>query len=62
MFAAGEVEDKKELDGKEEMPFMEFLQTTFSLNEEIAGVITYSLAYCVSASGRHRPLMMFGQD
>jgi Rab proteins geranylgeranyltransferase component A len=53
MFAAGEFEDKKELDGKENVPFLEFLQTAFSLNEEIAGIIAYCLAYCVSASGRH---------
>jgi RAB protein geranylgeranyltransferase component A len=51
MFAAGDFEDKKDLEGKENTPFLEFLQTVFSLNEEIAGIIAYSLAYCVSTSG-----------
>jgi RAB protein geranylgeranyltransferase component A len=51
MFAAGNFEDKKELEGKADAPFLDFLRTVFSLNEEIAGVITYSLAYCASASG-----------
>lgn len=53
MFASGDFEDKKELEGKADMPFLEYLKTTFSLNEEIATVITYSLAYCIDASGPH---------
>jgi Rab proteins geranylgeranyltransferase component A len=53
LFAAGEFEDKKEIDGQENTPFLEFLKISFSLNEEIAAMIAYSLAYCVSASGRH---------
>ena len=54
-FAAGEFEDKKELEGKHGVPFLEFLQTTFSLNEEISSVITYALAFCTSPKGK-RPL------
>lgn len=53
MFAAGEFEGEKEFHGQENAPFLEFLQTVFSLNEEIAGVIAYSLAYCTSASGKY---------
>jgi RAB protein geranylgeranyltransferase component A len=62
MFAAGEFEERKDLDGQENKPFLEFLQSTFSLNEEISRVIAYSLAYCVSASGRHRPQIRSGHD
>lgn len=49
-FAAGDFENKKELEGQADT-FLEFLKSAFSLNDEIAGFITYSLAYCVSASG-----------
>lgn len=51
LFAASDFEDRKELEGKRDIPFLDFLKTVFSLNEEIAGVIAYSLAYCVSALG-----------
>lgn len=57
IFAAGDFESNKELEGTEETPFLFFLKTTFSLNEEMARVITYSLAYCVSASGNANTLM-----
>jgi hypothetical protein len=50
-FAAGEFEDQKELEGKAELPFPEFLRTIFSLSEEIASVITYALAFCMSPNG-----------
>ena len=50
-FAASEFEDKNELEGKHDTPFLEFLQTTFSLNEEMASVITYALAFCTSPTG-----------
>lgn len=53
MFASGNFKDKKELEGKADMPFLEYLKTTFSLNEEIATVITYSLGYCIDALGTH---------
>lgn len=51
-FAAGEFEDKTELEGKHGVPFLEFLQTTFSLNEEMASVITYALSFCASPTGK----------
>jgi RAB protein geranylgeranyltransferase component A len=56
-FAAGEFEDKKELEGKNDVPFLEFLQTTFSLNEEMASVITYALAFCTSPTGKPIEIM-----
>jgi RAB protein geranylgeranyltransferase component A len=58
MFAAGEFEERKDLDGQENKPFLEFLQSTFSLNEEISRVIAYSLAYCVSASDTTLPALI----
>ncbi|KAF8914120.1 GDP dissociation inhibitor-domain-containing protein [Gymnopilus junonius] len=49
-FAAGDFSGKKELEGKHDMPFIQFLQSTFSLSEETSGVIAYSLAFCMSSS------------
>ncbi|KAF8803723.1 FAD/NAD(P)-binding domain-containing protein [Phlegmacium glaucopus] len=57
-FAAGEFEDKTELEGKQGVPFLEFLQTTFSLNEEIASVITYALAFCASPIDATLPTLL----
>lgn len=51
MFAAGEFEESNELDGKEELPFSQFLQDDFSLNHDLASAVAYSLAYCTFASG-----------
>ena len=51
-FAAGEFEDKKEIEGKHDVPFLDFLQSVFSLNEEMASVITYALAFCTSPIGK----------
>ncbi|KAJ7211924.1 GDP dissociation inhibitor-domain-containing protein [Mycena haematopus] len=48
MFAAGEFEDKKELEGHADTPFPEYLKTVFSLNEEMTNAIAYALAYCLS--------------
>lgn len=49
--AAGEFDGKKELDGRHETPFLEFLQSVFSLSEETCSAIAYSLAFCMSATG-----------
>lgn len=51
MFAAGEFEDKKELEGQTETPFPEYLKAVFSLNDEMTNAIAYALAYCLSPSG-----------
>ncbi|KAH6915268.1 rab escort protein [Coprinopsis sp. MPI-PUGE-AT-0042] len=48
-FAAGDFEEKPELKGKEEVPFIDFLKSTFTLSESIASVIAYSLAHCTAA-------------
>lgn len=52
-FAAADFEDKKELEGMEEAPFLEFLPKAFSLGKEITSVIGYSLAFCMSSSGKY---------
>lgn len=51
MFAAGDFEGKKELEGREQMPFMQFLREVFTLNDKVAGPIAYALAFCMSAEG-----------
>ena len=50
-FAAGDFEGKPELEGKHEMPFVEFLTAVFTLSEPIASVLTYGLAFCTSSRG-----------
>ncbi|KAL0949116.1 hypothetical protein HGRIS_009203 [Hohenbuehelia grisea] len=57
MFAAGEFEDKPELSGREDMPFHEFLQAAFSLNNEAQAIITYTLAYCITPSDSSKPAL-----
>lgn len=49
MFAAGEYESSPEFQGKEDVPFLEFLCQTFSLSENIAQIVAFALAYCNSA-------------
>ncbi|EIW62323.1 FAD/NAD-P-binding domain-containing protein [Trametes versicolor FP-101664 SS1] len=49
LFAAGEFEGKKELEGKERMPFLQFLREAFSLSDKPATAITYALAFCITA-------------
>ena len=51
MFAAGEFEDKKELEGKEEMPFSQYLREVFSLNDKAVNAIAYAIAFCTSGEG-----------
>lgn len=51
MFAAGEYESSPEFQGKEDVPFLEFLCQTFSLSENIAQIVAFALAYCNSADG-----------
>ncbi|KAH7924843.1 FAD/NAD(P)-binding domain-containing protein [Leucogyrophana mollusca] len=50
MFAAGEFEQSKELIDNTDIPFLDFLTSTFSLTEEIARTITFAMAYCSSQS------------
>ncbi|KAH7888122.1 GDP dissociation inhibitor-domain-containing protein [Phlebopus sp. FC_14] len=48
MFASGDFETSPEIQGKESVPFNEFLRQTFSLSEDTARVVTFALAYCSS--------------
>ncbi|KAJ7031084.1 FAD/NAD-P-binding domain-containing protein [Mycena alexandri] len=57
MFAAGDLEDKKELEGHADSPFPEFLKAVFSLNEEMTGAIAYALAYCLSPTDPTLPAL-----
>jgi len=50
-FVSGEIEGAKELEGKEDVPFIDFAQSVFGLSEETARVIGYALCFCVSPSG-----------
>ncbi|KAH9995185.1 GDP dissociation inhibitor-domain-containing protein [Russula compacta] len=50
VFASGEFEVSKELQGHEQTPFYEFLQSKFSLTQDIADAIVYALAFCSSTA------------
>lgn len=50
-FAADDFEDSKELVGKSDAPFIEFLRSTFSLTDSLASIIAYALAFCATESG-----------
>jgi Rab proteins geranylgeranyltransferase component A len=51
VFASGDFERSKEFQGQEQIPFPEFLQTKFSLSQEIVDAIVYALAFCSSNAG-----------
>ncbi|KAJ4466701.1 GDP dissociation inhibitor-domain-containing protein [Lentinula edodes] len=60
VFASGdeEFESRVELEGTNiNMPFLEFLKATFSLNQEIAETITYALSYCTSPNDKTLPAL-----
>ncbi|KAH7875878.1 GDP dissociation inhibitor-domain-containing protein [Lentinula edodes] len=60
VFASGdeEFEGRVELEGTNvNMPFLEFLKATFSLNQEIAETITYALSYCTSPTDKTLPAL-----
>ncbi|OSX60621.1 hypothetical protein POSPLADRAFT_1147731 [Postia placenta MAD-698-R-SB12] len=57
MFAAGDFADKPELEGKEQMPFVQFLRETFSLDQRTTNALAYALAFCVSASDPTLPAL-----
>ncbi|TFY66874.1 hypothetical protein EVG20_g4210 [Dentipellis fragilis] len=46
MFASGDFEDKPELQGHQDTPFIEYLRTVFSLDQQVSEAITYALAFC----------------
>ncbi|ESK86415.1 rab escort protein [Moniliophthora roreri MCA 2997] len=47
-FAVGDFSTSKELVGMEDAPYVEFLKSKFSLNEDMAIAIAYALSYCQS--------------
>jgi GDP dissociation inhibitor len=51
VFASGDFEGSKEFQGQEQTPFHEFLQSKFSLTQEIVDAIVYALAFCSSIAG-----------
>ncbi|KAH9853364.1 GDP dissociation inhibitor-domain-containing protein [Lenzites betulinus] len=57
MFAAGEFEGKKELEGKEGILFLQFLREAFSINDKPATAIAYALAFCTSAEETTLPAL-----
>ncbi|KAJ7880258.1 GDP dissociation inhibitor-domain-containing protein [Mycena olivaceomarginata] len=57
MFAAGDFEDKKELEGHTGTPFPHFLKSVFSLNDEMISAIAYALAYCLSPTDPTLPAL-----
>ncbi|KAJ7077916.1 FAD/NAD(P)-binding domain-containing protein [Mycena belliarum] len=57
MFAAGEFEDKKELEGHTNTPFPDYLKTVFSLNVQMTNAIAYALAYCLSPTDPTLPAL-----
>ncbi|KAJ7439847.1 GDP dissociation inhibitor-domain-containing protein [Mycena latifolia] len=57
MFAAGEFEDKKELEGYVDTPFPDYLKAVFSLNDEMTNAIAYALAYCLSPTDPTLPAL-----
>ncbi|KAJ8508448.1 hypothetical protein ONZ45_g9293 [Pleurotus djamor] len=57
MFAASEFEEKTELQGKEDMPFQQFLESVFSLNHDLSNVICFALAHAVAISDPTLPAL-----
>lgn len=58
MFAAAEFEDKPEIAGYEDTPFVAFIREKFTLSEDFASIIAYALAFCISASGEYMQFSM----
>lgn len=57
VFASGNFEGSKELQGHEQTAFPEFLTTQFSLNQEMVDAIAYALAFCSSTTDAALPAM-----
>jgi len=51
MFASRDFEGQKEIQGKEDVSFLTFLQDVFSLDMKTAEAITYALAFCTAPTG-----------
>ena len=51
MFAAGDFEGSKEIEGKEDMPFVAFLTEVFTLGGAPAQALAHALAFCAEDKG-----------
>jgi RAB protein geranylgeranyltransferase component A len=51
VFASGDFENSKELQGHEQTAFPAFLTSQFSLTQEMVDAIAYALAFCSSTTG-----------
>ena len=60
LYTSGDFESSKEFQGQEQTPFPEFLQSKFSLTQEIVDAIVYALAFCSSNAGSPYPYPCFG--
>ncbi|KAF8263430.1 GDP dissociation inhibitor-domain-containing protein [Lactarius quietus] len=58
VFASGEFEGSKELQGHEQTAFPEFLTSHFSLSQEMVDAIAYALAFCSSTTDPTLPAMI----
>ncbi|KAI0366234.1 FAD/NAD(P)-binding domain-containing protein [Pilatotrama ljubarskyi] len=58
LFAAGEFEGKKELEGKEQMSFLQFLREAFTLADKPANAIAYALAFVTSPDGMYHSVKL----
>ncbi|KAI9448468.1 FAD/NAD-P-binding domain-containing protein [Lactarius indigo] len=57
VFASGDFEGSKELQGHEQTAFPEFLTSQFSLSREMVDAIAYALAFCSSTTDATLPAM-----
>ncbi|KAH9059376.1 FAD/NAD-P-binding domain-containing protein [Lactarius vividus] len=57
VFASGDFEGSKELQGHEQTAFPEFLTSQFSLAQEMVNAIAYALAFCSSTTDATLPAM-----
>ncbi|CAE6477008.1 unnamed protein product [Rhizoctonia solani] len=58
MFASGEFEGSSELDGKETIPLLEFVQEVFGIDKELAEALSYAVAFCVNAKDQTLPALL----
>ncbi|KAI0314736.1 GDP dissociation inhibitor-domain-containing protein [Amylostereum chailletii] len=58
IFASGDFEDTKELQGHESAPFLGWLKSSFSLGDNTADAIAYALAFCVSPEDTTLPALI----
>ncbi|KAK7041786.1 hypothetical protein VNI00_009075 [Paramarasmius palmivorus] len=56
-FAMGEFEGSKELEEMKDKPYIGFLKSKFSLNEDMAAAIAYALSYCQSSTDPTLPAL-----